>query len=105
MKRKIFNKWRAGDASIQWGRIWDMLERENYKILVLAGNHNQFKDWCAEHRVSPHNPSVRYVSGGHVLRGYHDAKNVKLIKYGTWYMRGDIQEELHIFELFNPDAK
>ena len=101
---KMTNKWRAADASTRWAMIWDELERQGHMILVVAGSYSQFRDWCDTHRVSPKHPSVRYISCREHLMGYHNAKNVHLIKHGTWYGRDDLHDAIAILEQFNPPS-
>ena len=87
---------------MNWARIWDEVERQGLRLLIVAGTRDQFRWWCDEHRVSPHNPAVKYVASARTLAGYHQAKNVRLIKYGTWYDRDDLRDAIRIFEQFNP---
>ena len=50
-------------------------------ILVLAGNHRQFKNAFGS------NPNYKYISGVDSLRGYH---NIKIERIGTWWERDSV---------------
>ena len=74
------------------------------EYLVVAGSYNQFRNWCDRNSLSIHSPRVKYVGNADKLRGYHNVRNVQLIKYGTWYERQDLQDAITVFEQFNPSA-
>ena len=48
--------------------------------IVIAGNYQQYKEYLKETKQSP--KDVRYISSSEQLRGL---RNVKVIRYGTWW--------------------
>ena len=59
------------------------------KFYVIAGNYDQFVDWCSKNRVSSSSPLVSYVSGPECLLGL---QNPEVIVTGTYRERKDFQE-------------
>jgi hypothetical protein len=59
------------------------------KFYVIAGNYNQFVDWCAQNRVSHSSPLVSFVTGPECLRGLH---NPEIVVTGTYRERKDFHE-------------
>jgi hypothetical protein len=58
-------------------------------IYVLAGNHNQFKEYVREQSKDPR--GYKYIGRREALYG---VRNVEVVKVGTWNRRDDIAEIL-----------
>ena len=59
---------------------------------IIAGNFNEFAQWCREKMVSSSSPLVKYISeneGPQVLAGI---KNPEIICFGTYNKRRDVRE-------------
>ena len=50
-------------------------------IFVIAGNMNEFLNWCHENNKCPRT-EARYLHDEFQIRGY---KNPKIIRYGTYW--------------------
>ena len=59
------------------------------KFYVIAGNYDQFVDWCSKNRVCASSPLVSYVSDANCLRGLH---NPEIVVTGTYRERSDFQK-------------
>jgi hypothetical protein len=62
------------------------------KIFVIAGNYNQFVDWCRDIAVSPHSPLVKYIAEGEGQIALSGTRNPEVISIGTYRQRKDFQE-------------
>jgi len=58
---------------------------------VIAGNYNQFAEWCREKRVSTSSPLVVYV-GENDGRKLHGLRYPEIVCIGTFRDRRDIEE-------------
>lgn len=68
-------------------------------ILVLCGNHREFKIFCHKHKVHPNDPKVVYVAD---RTAFYGLRHFTLVRFRTWYARKDlkeINEELQIRKL------
>lgn len=60
------------------------------RVYVLAGNYQQFGQWCSDRKISRYDRRVRYIAGRADLLGAH--QGMWYIKVGTWEDRRDIEE-------------
>ena len=69
------------------------------RLLVLAGNSNQFKSFC--HNLNENYKPI-FLSSVNMVYGI---ANEEYITYGTWYKRHDSQNILEYLELHNCKKK
>lgn len=52
--------------------------------LILAGNYQEFLNYCRENNVNPHDrkSGVYFISNEQMICG---RMNFEVIRYGTWY--------------------
>lgn len=55
------------------------------RVFVLAGNHEEFLDWCVENRKLP---TIDAVYLNHVPRGLRD---IQIVRVGTWWKSPVVQ--------------
>ncbi|MFE0648528.1 hypothetical protein ACFVZH_08080 [Streptomyces sp. NPDC059534] len=58
-------------------------------VVVLAGNHAQFRQWARAAGLDPHSRSLVYARDVDALRGIHGAR---VVRCGTWHLRPDWRE-------------
>ena len=57
-------------------------------ILVIAGNYQQYLDYCSSLGINPKATAlIRYVYGVYSLLGYH--QQPEIVYYGTYHNRTD----------------
>ncbi len=62
------------------------------RIVVIAGNRRQFKDWCRARSLNP-NLTLCVTSAyesSRYLRGYRG--DVSVVRVGTWYELRDLRQ-------------
>jgi hypothetical protein len=59
------------------------------RIYVLAGNYQEFLNYCREREISPNSPLIKYISDEHTLRGI---QNPQVEYYGTYVYRRDFHD-------------
>ena len=62
-------------------------------IFIIAGNHQQYRDWCMKNH---HRTGATYVDNPSRLKGY-DQPHGKFV--GTWYERDDIYVILSLLKI------
>lgn len=64
---------------------------------ILCGNLEEFRNYCHENNLDsrPWAGEAVYLTGLHQMMG---RINIKIIKYGTWYKREDVQILLNYAE-------
>lgn len=69
--------------------------------LVVCGNHREFRTWCEENRVNPHDPyQAKWIRNRIDMLGFH---KVDVVFYGTYYTLKEISEierEARIIEAY-----
>lgn len=61
------------------------------KIIVLCGNQYQFTNWCLENKKIKNSNDVCFLKSVQNLIGQ---TNFKLITYGNWFERTDLDQIL-----------
>ena len=62
-------------------------------IFIIAGNHQQYRDWCMKNH---HRTGATYVDNPSRLKGYNQPHG-KFV--GTWYERDDIYVILNLLKI------
>ncbi|MFC7979532.1 hypothetical protein ACFUT3_30405 [Streptomyces cinereoruber] len=59
------------------------------RIVVLAGDRAQFRQWARAAGLDPHDRHLTYARDVYTLQGIHGAR---IVRYGTWHLRPDARE-------------
>jgi len=62
------------------------------KTYVIAGNYDQYVNWCREYRVSPSSPLVCYIAERDGERTLAGIRNPEIVCVGTYRDRRDFRE-------------
>lgn len=73
--------------------------------IIIAGNYEQFCNWCYENKINPHSREVFYTGRVMSFLGYRFKDTDELIWTGTWFERDDIMDILNEIAVRGKDVK